>query len=158
MAASPAPCRAAQSQACPISWSSVWKGRSGSIDATTLGNGCNGHIANAPDFQLTYNAGSFPLYFSVLSDADTTLVINGPDGSWYCNDDTNGLNPVVVFGDGGGTATSGTYDVWVGTFGDSNANATLYISELSAAGGGGDGPIISGPITLGPDPSLPGWR
>lgn len=91
-------------------------------------NGCAGKIANAPDYELTYTAGStFPLNIYVTSDADTTLVINGPDGQWHCNDDANGVNPHVNFA----TPATGVYDIWVGTYGDATAPAVLHISELA---------------------------
>ncbi|MGV8840454.1 MAG: hypothetical protein ACWA6X_09140 [Bauldia sp.] len=126
----------------------------GTIDASTLGPECRGYIANAPDFQLTYTAGSWPLYFSVLSEADTTLVINGPDGAWHCNDDYDGFDPAVIFG-AGATAPGGTYDIWVGTYGSNTASATLYISELSTATGGGGGGGGGGGVAGGPDYTLP---
>ena len=89
--------------------------------------GCTGYVADAPDVEMTFTAGELPLNIYVVSDADTTLVINGPDGSWYCNDDTNGFNPAVTFN----PAVSGVYDIWVGTY-DSGSlpSATLHISEL----------------------------
>ena len=99
----------------------------GSIDAGNLGSPCTGFIANAPDFRLNYESGSLPLYITVASGADTTLVINAPDGSWYCNDDTNGVDPLVTFTQ----PQSGQYDIWVGTYGGSDLNsAELRISEL----------------------------
>ncbi|HRH21034.1 MAG TPA: peptidase, partial [Brevundimonas sp.] len=80
-----------------------------------------------PDFELTYSAGSLPLIISVNSNADTTLVVNAPDARWYCDDDGgNGLNPSLRWN----APMSGTYDIWVGTFGGGNAPATLSISEL----------------------------
>jgi len=101
----------------------------GAIDASArLGGSCRGNIANAPDFRLNFSAGSLPLIISVASSADTTLVINAPNGQWYCNDDGgNGLNPSLNFG----SPMSGQYDIWVGTYGGSSLqNATLHISEL----------------------------
>jgi hypothetical protein len=101
----------------------------GNIDAgSSLGGACRGMIANAPDYRLQYNAGSLPLYIGARSNADTTIVVNAPDGSWYCNDDTNGLNPMVSWGN----PPSGQYDIWIGTYGSgsSMASATLTISEL----------------------------
>ncbi|WP_300545081.1 peptidase S1 [Maricaulis sp.] len=101
----------------------------GDIDASSaLGGACRGMIANAPDYRLHYNAGSLPLYIGARSNADTTIVVNAPDGSWYCNDDTNGLNPQVSWG----TPQSGQYDIWVGTYGSGSglAQSTLTISEL----------------------------
>lgn len=101
----------------------------GNIDASaSLGGECRGMIANAPDYRLNYNAGSLPLYIGAQSGADTTIVINAPDGSWYCNDDSNGLNPMVSWG----SPMSGQYDIWIGTYGSGSgmASATLTISEL----------------------------
>ena len=111
----------------------------GGIDAAALNNGahvgnCSGMVANAPDVRLNFTAGSaLPLIISARSPGanDTTLVINGPDGQWYCNDDrANGdLNPAIRFEH----PTSGQYDIWVGTFGGSQLLPTdLSVSELTA--------------------------
>ncbi len=52
---------------------------------------CNGNItATQPDVRVNYTAGSFPFSFFVNSAMDTTLIVNAPDGTWFCNDDTNG--------------------------------------------------------------------
>ncbi|MBN8608513.1 MAG: peptidase S1 [Caulobacterales bacterium] len=101
----------------------------GQRDASAISPSCRGYIANAPDFRVNYSAGSFPLIISVASSADTTLVVNGPDGSWYCDDDSGneGMNPSLRFG----SPQSGQYDIWVGTYGQSaNYEAQLNISEL----------------------------
>lgn len=101
----------------------------GSIDAQTLSSSCRGFIANAPDVRVNYSAGQYQLFFSVDSAADTTLVINGPDGRWYCDDDggNNGLNPLIQFSN----PQSGQYDIWVGTYGSATLQpAQLYISEI----------------------------
>ncbi|MCC5980855.1 MAG: peptidase S1 [Oceanicaulis sp.] len=101
----------------------------GTINAAqTLGGACVGYIADAPDVRLNFSAGSLPLIISVNSSADTTLVINAPDGRWYCDDDGgNGLNPSIRWG----SPMSGQYDIWIGTWGSaSNASAQLHISEL----------------------------
>ena len=112
----------------------------GDIDASTLGGECTGFIANAPDFRVNYEAGTdFPLIISAVADGDTTLVINGADGQWYCNDDSDDVHPAVTFA----TPTSGQYDIWVGVYGEAGtAAAGLYISEVTTgaqtAGMGGD--------------------
>jgi len=98
----------------------------GSVNGGNLPGSCVGMISQAPDFQVSYRAGSLPLVFRTMSSADTTLIINGPDGRWYCDDDS--------FGDGDaevrfGRPQSGVYDVWVGTFGGGTARATLLITE-----------------------------
>jgi hypothetical protein len=100
----------------------------GSIDASHLGSPCTGSIARAPDVQLTYSAGSLPLYLVVNAQADTTLVVNGPDGQWYCDDDSNGgTNPQVTWN----SPRSGVYDIWVGTYGGGTTPAALFITELT---------------------------
>lgn len=99
----------------------------GPVDAARLGNNCAGMIANAPDYRVQFTAGRLPLTISATSQGDTTLVINGPDGRWYCNDDANGLNPSVTFRQ----PRSGQYDVWVGTYGSQRLLPTrLAISEI----------------------------
>jgi hypothetical protein len=100
----------------------------GPIDAATIGSQCVGMIAEAPDFRLTYGSGGTQLFIGVTSEADTTLVVNAPDGSWYCSDDYAGsLDPFV----GGENPQAGQYDIWVGTYGVDTAEATLYITEYS---------------------------
>ena len=54
----------------------------GDLDAGRISSDCRGSITDAPDFRLHYSAGSLPLIISVDSDADTTLVVNAPDGSF----------------------------------------------------------------------------
>jgi hypothetical protein len=101
---------------------SIYSG--GGIDASRLGGRCVGMIASAPDYEFTYTAGSFPLTFAVDSNADTSLVINAPDGRWYCVDDSEGLNPILTWG----RPSSGSYDIWIGAVGQPGP-ATLYITE-----------------------------
>ena len=98
----------------------------GGIDASRLGGSCVGKISSAPDFKLTYSAGSLPLVFRTRSGEDTTLVINGPDGRWYCDDDSYGDGDALVRFN---NPRSGVYDVWIGTYGDSPARGELQITE-----------------------------
>ncbi|MGZ8336084.1 MAG: hypothetical protein ACXWU1_05420, partial [Allosphingosinicella sp.] len=102
----------------------------GNIDAQTISGSCRGFITNAPDVRLDYQAGStLPLILSVGSSADTTLIVNAPDGSWYCDDDSGngGLNPSLRFT----RPLSGRYEIWVGTYGAASLEkAELKISEL----------------------------
>lgn len=103
----------------------------GSIDASTISSSCRGFIANAPDVRVNYTPGRYPLIISANSDADTTLVVNAPDGRWYCDDDSGegGLNPMVRFNN----PQRGQYDIWVGTYGNARLEpATLAISEVSS--------------------------
>lgn len=101
----------------------------GSIDARTVGDSCQGQVSSAPDVDLYYEPGAFPLYIYVESDEDTTLVINTPDGEWLCDDDSGvGVNPGVGFK----APAAGLYDIWVGTYGGGvSGTATLNISETN---------------------------
>ena len=103
----------------------------GEVRASDVAQTCQGFVSRAPDAKITYTATRQPLIFSVASDGDTTLLINGPDGRWYCDDDGGnyGLNPALRFD----RPMSGTYDVWIGSY-DANRNddATLYVSERTS--------------------------
>lgn len=102
----------------------------GTLDATRVPAGdCHGFIAGPPDLRINFTAGSLPLTISATSDADTTLVVNGPNGQWLCNDDSNGLNPMIRFD----RPASGQYDVWVGTMDNGTLHAArLAVSEVGA--------------------------
>ena len=91
--------------------------------------GCTyGSVANAPDVDLYYTtSGGSDLYIYAVSGDDTTILVNTPNGTWVCDDDSYGDgDPIVVIRD----APAGLYDIWVGTYGDDMADATLYISEI----------------------------
>lgn len=103
----------------------------GTLDAGSISPGCLGSVANAPDVRVNYTAGSLPLIFSVASSEDTTLVINGPDGAWHCDDDggEQGLNPAIRFN----SPQSGQYDVYIGHYGQGRRiPARLHISEIGS--------------------------
>jgi hypothetical protein len=88
---------------------------------------CRGFVTAAPDYELSFTPGGLDLFISAISERDTTLVINAPDGSWVCNDDNNSLNPGVQFQ----SPEAGVYDIWVGTYSEGDgAEAQLFISEL----------------------------
>jgi hypothetical protein len=108
---------------------------------TKLG-GVEAHVAKAPSFKLHYTAGSYPLTIHVESEAETTLLINLPDGAWVANRQKKG-GPGLRFE----KPQSGRYDIWVGAVGKDNAPAVLKITELevphlkdgSIIGAGGKG-------------------
>lgn len=86
-----------------------------------------GWFANAPDFRLHYRAGSYQLSVYARGPGDTMLLINAPDGGWYCNDDYAGLDPAIVFNN----PMSGRYEIWVGTYNRARVrNTMLYITEM----------------------------
>ena len=103
----------------------------GDRNASGAGNGCSGFITSAPDVRLNFTGGSLPLILSVAASSDTTLVVNAPDGSFYCDDDggVNGLNPAVRFNN----PQSGRYEIWVGTYASGSPQpARLHISEVAS--------------------------
>ena len=104
----------------------------GDREATSIRNDCLGWIDfSRPDVDVNYESGQFPLYISAVSQADTTIVVNDPQGNWHCNDDFEGLNPGIVFRQ----PRSGNYNIWVGTFERGRPqNATVRVSEILPAG------------------------
>ncbi len=100
----------------------------GSIDAQSINPGCKGFIASAPDLRLQFAAGQLPLIISVASEADTTLVVHGPEGGWFCDDNSgqNRRNPSLRFN----RPQSGQYDIWIGAPASNSLEAAeLNISE-----------------------------
>ena len=125
----------------------------GRNDASRLGRDCRGRIGDAPDFRLTYRAGSdFPLYIRAIAEdgRDITLAVATPRNGWVCDDDSLGnLNPEITFAN----PSSGVYNIWLGTFAEgSQSRARLEISEIpfqnndgddtdGPGGGGASGPL-----------------
>lgn len=95
----------------------------------TTTNTCQrgGWFANAPDFRLFYQAGGYQLSIYSRAPGDTMLLVNAPDGGWYCNDDYSGLDPAIVFNN----PMSGRYEIWAGTYNRARVrNTRLYITEV----------------------------
>ncbi|KQS53782.1 hypothetical protein ASG17_14215 [Brevundimonas sp. Leaf363] len=101
----------------------------GGYAASNLSSECQGYVTEAPDVRLYWDGkGSLPIKISVMANADTSLIVNGPGGEWYCDDDGgDGTNPLVLL-----NAVPGRYEIWIGTYesGDSRP-AVLSISEVT---------------------------
>lgn len=112
---------------------------------------CPGWVTERPDVIVSFDRMQGFLRFAfeaARAGEDTTLVIHGPDGRWYCNDDTVGRNPVVDFGD----ASQGQYDVWVGSYqSGAYVEGQLLVTELRNVLPGGGGAAAAAPTT----PSAP---
>ncbi|MEQ8441029.1 MAG: hypothetical protein RIM33_10460 [Alphaproteobacteria bacterium] len=107
----------------------------GNGQSNHLGPGCVGEIDfSKPDVTLYYSAGQYQMSIAAQAAADITLVIRAPNGSFYCNDDYQGTNPAVVFGN----PQSGEYDIWVGTYGGGIRDATLMVTERTPFNTGGN--------------------
>lgn len=97
------------------------------------GTPCIGFVTRSPDFRFNYTAAGMSLlrfYVQTQNGADAMLLVNDPNASWRCNDDSHGtLMPAIDFAN----PISGQYDVWVGTYdGTSHNPATFYITELDS--------------------------
>lgn len=111
-----------------------------------------GHITRAPNFSLTYDDRNMgrDLELRVESECDTTLLVNTATAGWEFNEDQNGLNPGLRLAQ----ASSGRYDVWVGTWDGQSCAATL-IAETFPSGSSAGGASAPGGTTC-PDWSLGG--
>jgi hypothetical protein len=109
------------------------------VDAAT-GTACGrSFVTRRPDFHFTFAAGTtFPLlrfYVVTGNNSDATLLINGANGEWRCNDDHGhsdwggNLMPAIDFHE----PPAGRYDIWVGSYDASRGNpANLYVTELDS--------------------------
>lgn len=89
------------------------------------GGSCAGFVnARQPDLSITYR-GRTPMKMSIDSAADTTLIVNQPDGTWRCSDDTanNNPNPSLYFRE----PQTGRYDVWIGTYNSGELPAAKFL-------------------------------
>ncbi|UJR79741.1 hypothetical protein [Sandaracinus amylolyticus] len=116
----------------------------GPVAASTMSPDCRGFIAAQPNHILNATGQFANLRIVVSSPSDTTLVVQRADGSFACNDDSDGLNPVVA-----GPFGPGQHRVWVGTYSATASGAayTIGFTELSTVtaaslGGGGVVPGI----------------
>lgn len=88
--------------------------------------GCVGFIADRHDFLLDWSGRSGRIRIFFNSGGDTTLLVIGPNGERFCNDDTNGLNPMVEIRN----PAQGSYRIWVGSFSPGEyLGGTLSITE-----------------------------
>ena len=100
----------------------------GAINASTWNPTCSGWVSQTPDHIFVAPTVFANLRFLINSAQDTTLVIQKPDGTYLCADDTEGLNPIVQ-----GAFPPGTYKLWIGSY-EQGASAAyrLGVTELSS--------------------------
>jgi hypothetical protein len=99
----------------------------GPIDAMSMNSSCRGHIGTSPDHVLYLNSPFNFLRVYASSQADTTLVIRGPNGEVFCNDDTFGFNPSVDMQG----AQPGMYQVFVGSYSEGDTQPyMLGLTEM----------------------------
>jgi hypothetical protein len=100
----------------------------GATDASTVSAGCNGWISGTPDHLLALGTPSASLRLMAAAAVDVTLVVQRPDNTYVCNDDSDGTNPVVDIQG----APAGTYKIWVGSYQQGeNAAYRLGVTEIA---------------------------
>ena len=97
-------------------------------EAFGMGEGCAGFITpSQPDLEIGAQPGLPQLMVYMASDVDGTLVVVGPDGTLYCNDDFDQLNPGIMIPN----AQQGDYAVFAGTYSGTGGLATLGVTIAS---------------------------
>ncbi|MCL1468947.1 hypothetical protein [Argonema galeatum] len=76
----------------------------------TANGPCVGFVGKNPSHTLVLSSAFNYLRVQVQSPDDTTLVIQGPGGTW-CNDDSEGKNAGIA-----GEWLAGTYSIWIGSY------------------------------------------
>lgn len=93
----------------------------GPRSADALDEHCRGFVAVAPSHLLKVDALVPQLRVLVAMEGDATLVIQLADGSYLCDDDSEGLNPILD-----GPFPPGRHRVWVGTYSPTPPGGTRY--------------------------------
>jgi len=106
----------------------------GNADAGSrnLGHDCIGYVERAPDYRVHWTGNSGELTFEFIANAagaDTTLIVNDQNLTWFCNDDTDDLNPRVVIPN----SVNGQYDIWLGSHNGVAYDGLLTVTELGGA-------------------------
>ena len=100
----------------------------GGVDAATLSPGCSGWVSSTPDHVLDARSAFAPLRILAHSTGDVTLVVQKPDGSYVCNDDAEGTDPVIE-----AQLSAGAHRIWVGSYEQgASAQYRLGFSELGS--------------------------
>ena len=102
----------------------------GPVDASTLDESCRGYITAEQQYDLKVDAAMTSLRVLVHMSDDATLVIRLADGTYLCNDDSEGLNPII----GPGRIPPGRHRVFVGTYSPSGVGTRYTIAFTSQPG------------------------
>ena len=102
----------------------------GPVSLSSVDGGCLGYAQPMPSHILNVSPGTSQVRLGAVSDTDTTLMVQTPDGRILCDDDGgDGLNPLLDF-----AASPGQYRVWVGSYSPSTGGP--YNLEATAIGAG----------------------
>ena len=94
---------------------------------TLYGGTCRGYAQANPDHIMNLTGAFGYLRVHVQSAQDTTLIIQDPmTGGFWCNDDTDGFNPIIE-----GPWNPGMWRIWVATYSPGTAAAyTISFTEF----------------------------
>ena len=82
----------------------------GPVALNSVNGNCLGYAQPMPNHILNVSPGTSQVRIGSVSNVDTTLMVQTPDGRILCDDDGGeGLNPLLEF-----AASPGQYRVWVG--------------------------------------------
>jgi serine protease Do len=101
----------------------------GPVDASTMNPACRGFVSAQPNQTLMASTAFANLRILVNGGhQDATLMVQKPDGSFVCDDDSEGRHPIVQF-----QTTPGLHRVWIGSYQPGvELPYVLGISELSS--------------------------
>ncbi len=84
----------------------------GNVDASTMSSACRGYVQAQPNHTLMASSPFANLRVLVNGGGqDTTLVVQKPDGTFVCDDDSEARNPIVKL-----ATTPGLHRIWVGSY------------------------------------------
>lgn len=87
-----------------------------------------GYVIQSPDFSMLYQSDmAYELELRTEGSCDTVLLVNSGSANWYFDDDSgsnyNGRIRIT-------NPSSGRYDIWVGTYSQSNCNTRLILETF----------------------------
>ncbi|AVI63182.1 hypothetical protein [Halomonas sp. GFAJ-1] len=116
---------------------------------------CSGSISQTPDHVMTLTDDFDFLRVWNQSDADTTLIIDGPGRFLLCDDDGGrGLNELIEHRDW----RAGDYRIYVGSYDGGAHSYDLFVSELSGGSQGHADTHDSRHISIAPGFTPDPWR
>lgn len=107
---------------------SIVSGGNLNVAAMNLASGCVGYATSDPDYIIDLSGVMAYLEIYNEGEGDTGLVINDPNGNWYCDDDSHtGTDPKISLN----KASAGQYDIWVTSYSSGDSlRGTLSVTEI----------------------------
>ena len=119
----------------------------GPFDANTRNAACRGFIGAVSNHTLHLTAAFTNLRVVVAAPEDTTLVIQLSNGEYRCNDDAEGVNPIVE-----GAFPAGIHRIYVGSYNrEAHPAYTIGVTELATT----TAASLGGGAAVAPTPTPP---